>query len=135
MKIRIWLALIIVYITWGSTYLAIRFAVETLPPFLMVATRFLISGLLLFIWRRLAGDPLPTRLQWRSAAVVATFLLVGGNGVVTWAEQHVASGIAAMVVGSAPLWLVLIVTFIPLTSFHIGFHGESFRRGAAVLCR
>ena len=131
MKIRIWLALIIVYITWGSTYLAIRFAVETLPPFLMVATRFLISGLLLFIWRRLAGDPLPTRLQWRSAAVVATFLLVGGNGVVSWAEQHVASGIAALVVGSAPLWMVLIDTFIPLTSLHSGSQGASFRRGVA----
>lgn len=131
MKIRVWLALITVYITWGSTYLAIHYAVQTLPPFLMVATRFLISGLLLFTWRRLAGDPMPTRLQWRSAAIIALFLLVGGNGGVTWAEQHVASGIAALVVGSSPLWMVLIDTLIPLASLHGGSQGASFQRGVA----
>ncbi|MEJ2601206.1 MAG: EamA family transporter [Anaerolineales bacterium] len=131
MKIRVWLALITVYITWGSTYLAIHYAVQTLPPFLMVATRFLISGLLLFTWRRLAGDPMPTRLQWRSAAIIAFFLLVGGNGGVTWAEQHVASGIAALVVGSSPLWMVLIDTLIPLAALHGGSQGTSFQRGAA----
>jgi drug/metabolite transporter (DMT)-like permease len=131
MKIRIWLAMIVVYITWGSTYLAIRYAVETMPPFLMAATRFLISGMILFFWRRLAGDPAPTRIQWRSAAIVAIFLLVGGNGGVTWAEQRVASGIAALVVGSAPLWMVLIDTFIPLSTLRSGSQGTSFRRGIA----
>jgi drug/metabolite transporter (DMT)-like permease len=130
MKIRIWLAMIVVYITWGSTYLAIRYAVETMPPFLMAAVRFLVSGLILYLWRRLAGDPAPSRLHWRSAAVIAAFLLVGGNGGVTWAEQRVVSGIAALVVGSSPLWMVLIDTFIPLSSLRGGSQGASFRQGA-----
>ncbi|MCL4560942.1 MAG: EamA family transporter [Chloroflexi bacterium] len=131
MKIRIWLAMIVVYIAWGSTYLAIRYAVETMPPFLMAAARFLVSGLILYLWRRLAGDPAPSRLHWRSAAVIAAFLLVGGNGGVTWAEQRVVSGIAALVVGSSPLWMVLIDTFIPISSLRGGSQGASFRQGAA----
>jgi drug/metabolite transporter (DMT)-like permease len=131
MKIRIWLAMIVVYITWGSTYLAIRYAVETMPPYLLAAVRFLISGMILFAWRRLAGDPAPTRIQWRSAAIVAIFLLVGGNGSVTWAEQRVPSGIAALVVGSSPLWMVLIDTFLPIASLRGGSQGKSFRSGAA----
>lgn len=113
MKVRIWLALIAVYITWGSTYLAIRFAVETMPPFLMAATRFFVAGSLLYLWRRSAGDQAPTRLEWRSAAVVGLLLLLGGNGAVTWAEQFVPSGITALLVGSAPLWMVLIDALRP----------------------
>ena len=92
MKTKVWIALLAIYIVWGSTYLAIRFAVETIPPFFMAGTRFLISGLILYIWRRLAGDPAPTPRQWRSAIIVGLLLLLGGNGVVSWAEQHVASG-------------------------------------------
>lgn len=113
MKVKIWLALIAVYITWGSTYLAIRFAVESMPPFLMAATRFIIAGGILYAWRRLAGDPPPKRLEWRSAAIVGLFLLLGGNGLVSWAEQRVASGIAALIVGSSPLWMVLIDAIRP----------------------
>ncbi len=108
MKVKIWLALFAVYVVWGSTYLAIRFAVQTIPPFFMAGTRFLIPGAILYIWRRQAGDAPPTRLQWRSAAIVGLFLLLGGNGGVTWAEQRVASGVTALIVGSAPLWMVLI---------------------------
>ena len=108
MKARIWTALIAVYIAWGSTYLAIRFAVETMPPFLMAATRFLIAGGILFAWRRMAGDALPTRRQWKSAAIIGLFLLLGGNGGVVWAEQRVVSGVAALVVGASPLWMVLL---------------------------
>jgi drug/metabolite transporter (DMT)-like permease len=113
MKLKIWLALIAVYITWGSTYLAIRFAVATIPPFLMAGGRFLIAGAILLAWRRLAGDTGPTRIQWRSAAIVGLFLLLGGNGGVAWAEQRVASGIAALIVGSAPLFMVLIDALRP----------------------
>jgi drug/metabolite transporter (DMT)-like permease len=108
MKIRIWLGLLAVYISWGTTYLAIRFAVETIPPFLMAATRFLIAGLIVYTWRRLAGDPRPSRLQWRSAAIIGLLLLTGGIGGVAWAEQRVASGVAALIVASSPLWMVLI---------------------------
>ncbi|MBP1692869.1 MAG: EamA family transporter [Chloroflexi bacterium] len=108
MKSKIWAALIVVYIVWGSTYLAIRFAVESMPPFLMAGVRFLTAGVILFGWRRLAGDKRPLKIEWRSAAIIGGLLLVGGNGNVVWAEQHVASGIAALIVGSAPLWMVAI---------------------------
>jgi drug/metabolite transporter (DMT)-like permease len=113
MKLRIWTALIAVYIVWGTTYLAIRFAVETLPPFLMAATRFLIPGAILYIWRRSVGDTAPTRREWRSTTIVGLFLLLGGNGCVVWAEQRVVSGIAALIVGSTPLWMVLIDALRP----------------------
>lgn len=113
MKIRIWLALFALYIAWGSTYLAIRFAVESIPPFFMAGTRFLVAGLLVYFWRRLAGDPAPTVRQWRSAAVVGLFLLLGGNGAVSWAEQHVPSGITALIVAVVPLWIVLIDALRP----------------------
>jgi drug/metabolite transporter (DMT)-like permease len=102
-----------VYIVWGSTYLAIRFAVETMPPFLMAGVRFLIAGAAVYAFRRLRGDPAPARFEWRSAAIVGLLLLVGGNGSVVWAEQRVPSGIAALLVGSAPLWMVLIDSLRP----------------------
>ncbi len=108
MKTKTWIALIALYIVWGSTYLAIRFAVETIPPFLHAGFRFLISGLILAIWRRAAGDEMPTRIQWRSLAIIGTLLLLGGNGLVSFAEQRIASGVAALIVGTVPLWLVLI---------------------------
>jgi len=113
LKARIWLALLTVYIVWGSTYLAIRFAVETMPPFLMAGVRFLVAGLILFAWRRLAGDRPAVKIEWRSAAIIGFFLLVGGNGSVVWAEQHVPSGIAALIVGSAPLWMVTLDAIRP----------------------
>lgn len=108
MKARIWTALIAVYIVWGSTYLAIRYAVETIPPFLMAGTRFVLAGLILYTWRRAAGDPAPQRFEWKSAAIVGGLLLLGGNGAVSWAEQSVPSGVTALLVGGAPLWMVLI---------------------------
>ncbi len=107
MKIRIAVAMLAVYLVWGSTYLAIRFAVETIPPFIMAGTRYLIPGVLMLVWRRLAGDPAPTRKQWIAGAIVGLFLLLGGNGLVSWAEQRVESGIAALIVGTAPIWMVL----------------------------
>lgn len=97
-----------VYIVWGSTYLAIRYAVETIPPFFMVGTRFLVSGLLLYAWARFRGAPRPTRLQWRDAAITGVLLLCCGNGAVSWAEQRVPSGLAALLVAVVPLWMVLI---------------------------
>ena len=108
MNSRMWLALIAVYIAWGSTYLAMRFAVETIPPFLMAGTRFLIAGMVVYLWRRFAGDPMPTRSQWRSSSIIGAFLLVGGIGGVAWAEQHVDSGFAALLVAAIPLWIVLV---------------------------
>lgn len=113
MKTRIWIAMIAVYIFWGSTYLAIRFAVQTMPPFLMAAGRFLLAGSLLYAFTRLRGDPAPSRKNWTAAAIVGFFLLVGGNGGVVWAETRVASGVAALLVGAAPLWMVLLDAIRP----------------------
>lgn len=102
------LGLATVYLVWGSTYLAIRFAVETLPPFLMAGTRFVVAGTILYGWRRAAGFPRPTRAQWRAAGVVGALMLMVGNGGVTWAEQWVESGTTALMVASVPLWMVLM---------------------------
>ena len=113
MKTKIWTALIALYIVWGSTYLAIRFAVETIPPYLHSGIRFLISGTILLIWRRMAGDPTPTKRQWISTGIVGIALLLGGNGLVGWAEQRVPSGIAALMVSMSPMWLVLFEALRP----------------------
>jgi drug/metabolite transporter (DMT)-like permease len=111
--VSIWAALIAIYIVWGSTYLAIRFAVETMPPFLAAGFRFLIAGAVLYAFRRLRGDPTPLRIEWRSAAIAGLFLLVGGNGGVMWAEQRVASGIASLMIASVPLWMALLDSLRP----------------------
>lgn len=111
--LAIWSALIAVYIVWGSTYLAIRFVVETMPPFLAAGFRFLIAGGVLYAFSRLRGEKAPFRIEWRSAAIVGLFLIVGGNGAVMWAEQRVASGIAALMIASVPLWIALLDTIRP----------------------
>ena len=111
MKTKIWIALIALYIVWGSTYLAIRFSVETIPPFLHASLRFLISGAILFTWRWMAGDARPTWSNWKSTAIVGTALLLGGNGLVALAERTVPSGIAALMISTSPFWLVLFESF------------------------
>jgi drug/metabolite transporter (DMT)-like permease len=111
--LAIWAALVAVYLVWGSTYLAIRFVVEGLPPFLAAAARFLVAGAVLFTWRRLRGDPAPQLREWRSAAIIGAFLLIGGNGGVVWAEQRVPSGVAALLVSTVPLWMALIDLVFP----------------------
>lgn len=113
MKTKIWAALLAVYIVWGSTYLGIRFAVETIPPFLQAGSRFLISGALLFIWRRLAGDPAPNRNQWKSALIVGGLLLVGGNGLLSLAETSIPSGAAALLMATIPMFMVLVEALRP----------------------
>jgi len=97
-----------IYVIWGSTYLAIRFAVETLPPFLMLAARFGVAGLLLYGWLRLRGLPRPPRAEWIGSTAVGGLLLVGGTGAVAWAEQWIPSGLAALIVAIVPMWMVLL---------------------------
>ena len=97
-----------IYLVWGSTYLAIRYAIETIPPFTMGGARFLVSGVMLYAWARYRGAPKPTRLNWRNAAIAGAFLLLGGNGAVVWAEQFVPSGLTALLVSILPFWLVII---------------------------
>jgi drug/metabolite transporter (DMT)-like permease len=100
------LAFAAIYLIWGSTYLAIRFAIETLPPFSMAAVRFTVAGGILYTFARPRTDR-PTRRHWISAGIVGSLLLAGGNGGVVWAEQWVPSGLAALIVGTVPLWMVL----------------------------
>lgn len=102
------LAFATIYLVWGSTYLAIRVAVESMPPFAMAASRFLIAGTLMATFLRLRGAAWPSGPQWRDNARVGLLLLLGGNGLVVWAEQHIASGIAALLIGVGPLFIVLI---------------------------
>lgn len=97
-----------VYVIWGSTYLAIRFAIETIPPLFMASVRFLVAGGMLYAWARRRGAPPPSRKQWSAAAVVGGLLLVGGNGAVVVAEQWIPSGLAALLVAAVPLWIVLV---------------------------
>ena len=97
-----------VYTIWGSTYLAIRFAVEVLPPFLMAGTRFLIAGLILYLWARIGGAPRPDLSQWKSAAIVGLLLIVVGNGLISWSEQRIPSGLAALLAATVPFWMVML---------------------------
>jgi drug/metabolite transporter (DMT)-like permease len=112
------LALGTVYVVWGSTYLAIAYVVETLPPLLAASVRFLIAGaaLMAFVvaqhaWRRSRGAsaslPFPRAVEWRTAAIVGALLLLGGNGLVSLAELRIPSGIAAVMIATVPIWMSL----------------------------
>jgi drug/metabolite transporter (DMT)-like permease len=133
----VWAALAAVYVGWGGTYLAIRVAIETIPPLLMASTRFLFAGALLYAWAIRRGDvegDRPTARQWRSAAIIGVALLLGGNGFVTLAEQHIPSGIAALLNATIPLWMVLLagvlfrerVRWLEWSGILIGFAGVAF---------
>jgi drug/metabolite transporter (DMT)-like permease len=101
-------ALVLLYVVWGSTYLGIRWGLEGgWPPLLMAGIRFLIAGALMYGFLRWRGVPAPTRAQWRTLVVMAVLLLGLGNGMVCIAEQTVSSGLAAVAVASAPLWMGL----------------------------
>jgi drug/metabolite transporter (DMT)-like permease len=108
MRARLLTAFAAVYIIWGSTYLAIRFAVETLPPLLMAGVRFLIAGSILLLWARLREQAIPRKGEWRTGFIGGALLLAGGNGCVVWAEQLVPSGIAALLVAVVPVWVVVL---------------------------
>jgi drug/metabolite transporter (DMT)-like permease len=101
------LALLAVYLVWGSTYLAIRITLESYPPLSTAGVRFIIAGLFLFSYLKLRGEAAPSGKQWASAAVIGTILLLGGNGGVVYAEQWVSSGIAATVIATTPIWMVV----------------------------
>src|SRR5512139_1644919 len=105
---RIALAFAAIYLIWGSTYLAIRFAIETIPPFLMGGVRFLLAGGVLYAVLRWRGVRAPSRRQWQAALIVGGLLLFGGNGGVIVAEQYVPSSLAALIVAMVPLWMVLL---------------------------
>src|SRR6266571_4001313 len=127
-----------IYLIWGSTYLGIRFAVETIPPFLLGGARFLLAGGVLYAWLRLNGAPAPSGFHWRNAAIVGGLLLGVGNGGVNWAEQKVASSLTALLVAITPLWFVLLdwlrpratrPSFQTLLGIVVGFAGVAGRVG------
>lgn len=96
------------YLIWGSTYLGILFAIQSIPPLLMAGSRFLLAGIILYAGARLSGAPPSPRADWRTALIVGACLLVGGNGGVTLAEQYVPSGIAALLVATVPIYIALL---------------------------
>ncbi len=134
-RFRIAAAFLAVYVIWGSTYLAIRFAVETLPPLLMAGVRHFVSGVILVAWVARSRAIRPTREQYRDAAIVGLLLLLGGNGLVTWAEQWVPSGLTALLVATVPLWMALLNGVIdPATRPHArGWAGIALGLGGVAL--
>jgi drug/metabolite transporter (DMT)-like permease len=101
-------AFALLYLSWGGTYLAIRIGIESIPPLLMVGSRYVIAGAILYLWSRLRGEPGPTLSHWRSAAIAGALLLLGGNGGLAWAEQRVPSGLAALLIATTPFWMALL---------------------------
>jgi drug/metabolite transporter (DMT)-like permease len=130
----VWAALVSVWAFWGGTYLAIRVVVRTMPPFLSASIRFLVAGALLYAFAIRRGDrdgDRPGRAQWLAATVIGGSLLLGGNGLVMWAEQTVPSGIAALIIASVPLWMALLdrlvfgkrLSWLAVLGLAVGFGG------------
>ena len=107
-RAKVILAFAAIYLIWGSTYLAIKIAIETIPPLFVAAGRFLAAGLLLHIFARLHTSERPTRVHWRNAAIIGSLLFLAGTGALTWSEQYVPSGLAALLLAIIPLWMVLL---------------------------
>ncbi|MGH1365916.1 MAG: EamA family transporter [Calditrichia bacterium] len=101
-------AFAVVYVVWGSTFLAIRYAIDSIPPFLMGGLRFGVAGLALFIWAWFKYDARPSWSDWRYATIVGALLLFFGNGSLIWSEQYISSGMAALICAMVPVWMVLI---------------------------
>jgi drug/metabolite transporter (DMT)-like permease len=97
-----------IYLIWGSTYLAIRYAVETIPPLLMMGVRHLVAGVLVFGWVQARGVPAPSPRQWVGAGMAGALLFLGCHGLLAWGEQKVPSGLAALLCATLPLWTVLL---------------------------
>src|SRR5436189_2850857 len=107
---KIWIitAFAALYVIWGSTYLGIRFAIETIPPFLMAGTRFFLAGVIMYAIARWQDARRPTWAEWRTALIVGACLLLGGNGGVTVSEQWVPTGLAALLVATVPIYIALL---------------------------
>src|SRR6478609_103822 len=122
----VWTAILILYVVWGSTYLGIRVAVETIPPFVLAASRFILAGSIMLVAVSLIRRgtlSMPTRRQWRDALIVGTCLMGGGMGAVAWGEQTVPSGITGVLIAMMPVWVAV---------FGRVFYGERLPRVAIV---
>lgn len=102
-------AFLIIYLVWGSTYLGIKFAIETLPPFLMSGFRFMIAGAILYTWAHFQKAPKPQRVHWKNSWIIGTLLILCGNGIVVWAEHFIDSSTAALLITLEPIWVVLLL--------------------------
>ncbi|MGH9959794.1 MAG: EamA family transporter, partial [Pyrinomonadaceae bacterium] len=109
-NIRVIAAFACVYVIWGSTYLVIRYAIETIPPFLMMGVRSVIAGSVLYLWSRKASERILPR-HWKPLLIIAILFFVCGHGLLAWAQKRVASGLAAVLIASDPLWIALIESF------------------------
>ncbi|QMU27608.1 EamA family transporter [Adhaeribacter radiodurans] len=107
-RVKIYLAFAAIYLIWGSTFLGIRFTIETMPPLFMSGTRFLLAGLILYAFARLQKIPTPSLKQAKTSAIIGFFLVLVGNGGVAWAEQAVPSSMAALLIATVPLWITLL---------------------------
>lgn len=136
MRLRVAAALGAVYVIWGSTYLGIAVGIRTLPPFTLLAIRFLIAGALLYAWAAYRGAGRPTRRHWLAATVSGGGLLLLGNGGVAWAETRVDSGVVALVVAVVPLWLAILdrqrLSWRALAGLALGFGGVALLVGPGV---
>ena len=106
-------ATVSLWLIWGSTYLAILWAIRTLPPFLMAGARFVVAGLVFFAWAKIRGAEWPRAIEWRSAAIVGALLVLVGNGAIVWAEMRLPTGLAALLVATVPLWMVVLDSLRP----------------------
>lgn len=113
LNIKVLAAFAAVYFAWGSTFLAIRFAVESMPPFIMAGFRFLAAGAVLYVWARFRGATLPSMKQWLSAALIGFLLLVCGNGAVVIAEKTVPSGMVSLLIAMVPVYFALLEWLSP----------------------
>lgn len=107
-KIKIIAAFGIIYFVWGTTYLAIRLAINTIPPFLMAGIRFTLAGILLYGWSYWRFDKKPGLSDWGKAAIPGILMFVGGNGVLTWSETFIPSGLAALIIATVSIWMVVL---------------------------
>jgi drug/metabolite transporter (DMT)-like permease len=137
-RIKIAAGFLVIYLTWGSTYLAVRLAIETVPPFLMVGVRSLIAGLLLCALAHARGASLPTRTEWRGALIVGLLFFVGCHGLLAWAQRGVETGFAALMLATVPLWVPLLdwlrgarPTGRVVAALAIGFLGVALLIGAS----
>jgi drug/metabolite transporter (DMT)-like permease len=125
-RLLLWAGLLVLYLVWGSTYLGIRIAVESIPPFIMAATRFFIAGVVLLAWsiaREGRDFRWPSRREWRDTFIVGALLLGGGMGLVAWGEQTIPSGITALLIAMMPVWVAVLGRIV---------FGETLPRAAVV---
>jgi drug/metabolite transporter (DMT)-like permease len=107
-RLKRFVAFFLVYVMWGTNFLAIRYAVQTLPPFVLMGVRCLLAGSCLYVWARLRGDSAPTPAQWRAAAPAGLLLFLLCHGLLAWSQRHVTSGVAALTMATIPAWMTVL---------------------------